>query len=146
MDLVSEALLLKKKVLLREAKPGGSRPGGFPLLSGKVQIVSRTLSGLFLVGAVSRPRKTSKAQIGKIPKESPKKSGKSGKIGKGQTRTKKDKKGRTSPDRETPPFENPPRLAALDSYVLDVRVRCQSCPSAAHDCCQKIHCFEGSRL
>ena len=73
--------------------------------SGQVQIVSRTLSGLFLVGALNRPRKRKRTnqenprtipeQIRKIP----------GKVPKGQ---KKDKKGRTSPDRETPPFETPP--------------------------------------
>ena len=67
--------------------------------------MSRTLSGLFLVGAVDRPRKRKRTnqenpqrvpeQIGKIPE----KSGKS---------PKKDKKGRTSPDQETPPFETPP--------------------------------------
>ena len=87
---------------------GVSKPGCFPLFSGKVQIVSRTLSGLFLVGALNRPRKRKRTnrenprsvpeQIGKIPE-------KSGKSQKGQ---KKDKKGRTSPDRETPPFETPP--------------------------------------
>ena len=39
--------------LLGEAEPGGgSKRGGFPLFSGKVRIVSRILSGLFLVGAV----------------------------------------------------------------------------------------------
>ena len=87
----------------REAKPGGFQTGGFPTFSGKVQIVSRTLSGLFLVGAVNRLRKRKRTnrenprrvpgQIGKIPK-------KSGKSQKGRKRTKK---GRTSPDRETPP-------------------------------------------
>ena len=86
---------------------GGSKPGGFPLFAGKIQIVSRTLSGLFLVGAVNRLRKRKRTnqenprrvpgQIGKIPE----KSGKSEK-------DKKDKKGRTSPDRETPPFSGPP--------------------------------------
>ena len=90
---------------LREAKPGCFQTRVFPTFSGKVQIVSRTLSGLFLVGALNRPRNRKRAnrenprrvpgQIGKIPRESPK-------------RTKKDKKGRTSPDRETPPFEPPP--------------------------------------
>ena len=30
-------------------------PGGFPLFSGKVRIVSQTLSGLFLVGALVIP-------------------------------------------------------------------------------------------
>ena len=58
--------------------------------------MSRTLSGLFLVGALNRPRKrkrtnrenprTIPAQIGKIPE-------KSGKSQKGRKRTKKDKKG-----------------------------------------------------
>ena len=72
----------------------------FPtFFAGKVQIVSRTLSGLFPVGALNRPRKRKRAnrenprnileQIGKI-------------------QTEKDKKGSTSPDRETPPFETPP--------------------------------------
>ena len=74
----------------------------------------RTLSGLFLVSALNRPRKRKRTnqenprtipeQIGKIPEK----------------RTKKDKKGRTSPDRETPPFETPPaRLAALDIQPLN---------------------------
>ena len=70
-----------------------SKPGGFPLFSGKVQIVSRTLSGLFLVGALNRPRKrkgTNRGnprrvpeQIGKIPEQ----------IGKVPKRTEKDRKG-----------------------------------------------------
>ena len=81
-------------------------------------MVSPTLSGLFLVGALNRPRKrkgtnrenprTIPEQIGKIP----------GKFGKVPKSPKKDTKGRTSPDRETPPFETPPRLAALDSKNL----------------------------
>ena len=74
-------------------KRGVSKPGVFPLFWGKVQIVSRTLSGLFLVGAVHRPRKRKMTnrenprrvpgQIGKIPE----KSGKS----------QKDKKDKKSP-------------------------------------------------
>ena len=40
-------------LLLGEAKPGGFQTGGCPTFLGKVQIVSRTLSGLFLVGALS---------------------------------------------------------------------------------------------
>ena len=40
------------------------------LLSGKVQIVSRTLSGLFLVGAVNRPRKRKRTN-----RENPRRSG-----------------------------------------------------------------------
>ena len=75
--------------ILREAKPGGfPNPGGVPhFFRGKVQIVSRTLLGLFLVGALNRPRKrkgtnrenprTIPEQIGKIPE-------KSGKSQKGQ--------------------------------------------------------------
>ena len=46
---------------------GEARPGGFPLFWGKVRIMSRTLSGLFLVGAlkeIDRPRKR-KGTIGK---------------------------------------------------------------------------------
>ena len=87
---------------------GVSKPGGFPLFSGKVQIVSRTLSGLFLIGAVNRTRKrkrtnrensrTIPGQIGKIP----------GKSGKDKKRQNTDKKGRTSPDWETPSVWNPP--------------------------------------
>ena len=78
--------------------------------------MSRTLSGLFLVGAVNRPRKrkttnrenprTIPAQIGKIAE-------KSGKSEKGQKRTKKDKKeGQVQIGK--PPRLKPPRLAALE--------------------------------
>ena len=77
---------------------------------GKAQIVSRTLSGLFLVGALNRLRKRKRTnrenprtipeQIGKIPE-------KSGKSQKGQKRTKKSRSG-------NPPRLKPPRLAALD--------------------------------
>ena len=77
--------------------------GGFQIFSGKVQIVSRTLSGLFLVGAVNRPRKR-KGQIGKIPEESPDKSGKSRKkIGKVPKRTKKDDKRKDKSRSGNPP-------------------------------------------
>ena len=72
--------------------------------------MSRTLSGLFLVGALNRPRKrkgtnrenpwTIPEQIGKIPKD------------------EKDKKGMTSPDRETPPFEPPPVWRPLTKQIL----------------------------
>ena len=96
-----------------ELNRGVSKPGGFPLFSGKVQIVSRTLSGLFLVGALNRLRKrkrtnrenpwTIPAQIGKIPE-------KSGKSQKGQKRTKKEGQVQIG----KPPRLNPPRLAALD--------------------------------
>ena len=48
---------------------GGSKPGGFPLFSGKVRIVSQTLSGLLLVGAVNRPRKRTRTNR-KNPRES----------------------------------------------------------------------------
>ena len=81
--------------------------------------MSRTLSGLFLVGALNRPRKRKRTNR-ENPRTIPSKSGKSRKNRespkkdkKGQKRTKKDKKGRTSPDRETPRLK-PPRLAALE--------------------------------
>ena len=103
--------------LLREAKPGGfPNPGGFPLFWGKVQIVSRTLSGLFLVGALTRPRKRKRTnrenpriipeQIGKIPE-------KSGKSQKGQKRTNKEGQVQIG----KPPRLKPPRLVALDSCL-----------------------------
>ena len=84
-----------------------------PLFLGKVQIVSRTLSGLFLVGALNRPRKrkrtnrenprTIREQIGKIPE-------KSGKSQKGQKRTKKEGQVQIG----KPPRLKTPRLGALD--------------------------------
>ena len=52
---------------------GFSKPGGFPLFSGKVQIVSRTLSGLFLVGALNGPRKRKRA-LKSLEKENAQKS------------------------------------------------------------------------
>ena len=100
---------------LREAKPGGFQTRGFPnLFFGKGQeIVSRTLSGLFLVGNLNRPRKRKRTnrenprtipkQIGKIPE-------KSGKSQEGQKRTKKE--GRVQIGK--PPHLKHPRLAALD--------------------------------
>ena len=112
------------KPILREAislNRGVSKPGCFPLFSGKVQIVPRTLSGLFLVGALNRPRKRKRTnrensrtipeQIWKIPETS-------GKDKKGQKRTKKDKKGQKRKDKSrsgNPPRLKPPRLAALDN-------------------------------
>ena len=97
---------------LREAKPGCFQTGCFPLFSGKVQIVSRTLSGLFLVGALNRLRKrkrtnrenprTIPAQIGKIP----------GKVPKGQKRTKKEGQVQIG----KPPRLKHPRLAALERF------------------------------
>ena len=76
--------------------------------------MSRTFSGLF-VGALNRPRKRKRDESGKspdhpgmIPEQIGKIPEKSGKSQKGQKRTKKDKKGRTSPDREIPLFETPP--------------------------------------
>ena len=83
---------------------GVSKPGCFPLFSGMVQIVSRALSGLFLVAADNRPRER-KGPIGKIPAESPDKSGKS--PGKSQ----KDKKGQKRKDKSrsgNPPVWNTP--------------------------------------
>ena len=73
---------------LGEAKPE-CQTGGFPTFSGKVQSVSRTLSGLFLIGAVNRPRKrkrTNRENRRRVP-------GKKGKIPKNRKSPKKDKKG-----------------------------------------------------
>ena len=86
---------------------GVSKPGCFPLFSGKVQIVSRTLSGLFLVGALNRPRKRERTNR-KIPGPSPSKSGKSQK---NRESPKKDKKGQNRKDKSrsgNPPVWNPP--------------------------------------
>ena len=98
---------------------GVSKPGGFLLFSGKVQIVSQTLSGLFLVGAVNRPRKRKRANQ-KNPRRVP---GQIGKIPENQESPKKDKKGRTSPDRENPPRLKPPRLAALEILNLPEKIK-----------------------
>ena len=79
--------------------------------------MSRTLSGLFLVGALNRLRKrkrtirenprTIPAQIGKIPE-------KSGKSEKGQKRTKKEGQAQIG----KPPRLKPPHLAALDQGFI----------------------------
>ena len=103
--------MLRRIPFWEKLNRGVSKLGCFPLCSGKVQIVSRTLSGLFLVGALNRPRRrkrTKRENPRSIPEQTGKIPEKSGKDKKGQKRTKKDKKGRTSPDRETPPFETPP--------------------------------------
>ena len=76
---------------LREANRRVSKPGAFPL-SGKVQIVSRTLSGLFLGGALNRPRKRKRDESGKSPDHPRANRENPGKIGKVPKRTKKDKK------------------------------------------------------
>ena len=65
---------------LREAKPAGFQTRVFPTFFGKVPVVSRTLPGLFLVGALNRPRKRKRTnrenprtvpeQIGKILEKS----------------------------------------------------------------------------
>ena len=93
----------KEGVFWDKLNRGVSKPGCFPLFSGKVQMVSRTLSGLFLVGALNRPRKrkrTNRENPRTIPEQI-------GKIQKNRESPKKDKKGRTSPDRETSPFSSP---------------------------------------
>ena len=84
--------------------------------------MSRTLSGLFLVGALNRPRKRKRTnrespwtvpeQIGKIPE-------KSRKSQKGQKRTKKEGQVQIG----TPPRLKHPRLAALDREVTDEMIR-----------------------
>ena len=92
---------------------GVSKGVGFPTFSpGKVQIVSRTLSGLFLV-VLLIGREREKGRIGKIPGPSPRKSGKSRKI------PEKDKKGQKRKDKSR--SGSPPRLAALDSWWWNLR-------------------------
>ena len=86
---------------------GEAKLGGFPLFSGKVRIVSRTLSGLFLVGAVDRPRKRKRTNR-ENPQRAPGK--KSGKPQEGQKRKDKSRLG-------NPPVWKPPRLAALEPLV-----------------------------
>ena len=91
---------------------GGSKPGGFPLFSGKVQIVSQTLSGLFLVGAANRLRtrkRTNRENPRRVPGQIGKITKKSGKSQKGQERTKKE--GQVQIGK---PRLKPPRLAALE--------------------------------
>ena len=113
---------------MREAKPGGFQTRVFPTFLRKVQIVSRTLSGLFLVGALNRPRKRKRTnrenprsipeQIGKIPE-------KSGKSQKGQKRTKKEGQVQIG----KPPRLKHPRSAAIEKLhqknprVRKIRVR-----------------------
>ena len=102
-----------KALFWEKLSRGVSKQGGFPLSWGKVRLLSQTLSGLFLVGLLIGCKR-GKGPIGRIPGPSPDKSGKSRKNR--ESPKKGQKKGRTSPDRETPPFETPPRLAALDFF------------------------------
>ena len=95
--------------LLEKLNRGGSKPGGFPLFSGKVHTASRTLSGLFNVGALNRPRERKRTNR-ENPGPSPSKSGNSRKIGKVPKRTKKEGQVQIG----KPPCLKPPRLAALD--------------------------------
>ena len=74
------------KLYWEKLNRGCSKPGGFPLFSGKVRIVSRTLLGLFLVGAVHRPRKRKRTNR-ENPRRVPEPIGKIGKV------PKKDKEG-----------------------------------------------------
>ena len=82
--------------------------------------MSRTLSGLFLVGAVRRPRKEEKCKSGKSPdnprtnRENPKKSGKSQKDKKGQKRQDKSRSG-------NPPYLKPPRHLPALEIILDAK-------------------------
>ena len=92
-------------------------------MPGMVWIVSRTLSGLFLAGAVNRLRKRKRTDR-EIPGHSPDKSGKSGKNRESPKKDKKDKLGRTSPDRDALPFEPPPRLAALEKKATGIVIKC----------------------
>ena len=84
--------ILFQETVLQKAtldKSGGFQTGGVSEFFGKVRIVSRTLSGLFLIGA----KKTN--QIGKILQKS----------GKSQRRTKKEGQVQI---RKTPRLKSPP--------------------------------------
>ena len=106
--------------ILREAKPGGFQTRVFPpLFSGKVQIVSWTLSGLFLVGALNRPRKRKRTKSGKSP-DHPRANRE--KSQENQESPKKDKKGTKKEGQVQigkPPRLKPPRLAGLEFFVSD---------------------------
>ena len=66
-------------------------------------------------------RERGKGQIRKIPGPSPSKSGKSQKNRESPKKDKKGQKGRTSPDRETPPFETPP-FSGLEGNKTSLRL------------------------
>ena len=83
---------------LREAKPGGFQTG------------SRTLSGLFLVGALKSPRKRKGANRENPPDHPRANRENPGKIGKVAKRTKKEGQVQIG----KPPRLTPPRLATLD--------------------------------
>ena len=77
--------------------------------------MSRTLSGLFLIGALSRPRKrkrTNRENPRTIPEQIGKIAENSGKSQKGQKRTKKEGQVQIG----KPPRLKPPRLAALEAF------------------------------
>ena len=98
---------------MREAKPGGFQTGGFPTF---FRERSRLCRGPFrdcssLVLLIGRERE--KGRIGKIPAESPDKSGKSRKE---QKRTKKEGQVQIG----KPPCLKPPRLAALEIKVKPI--------------------------
>ena len=103
--------------ILREAKPGCFQTRGFPIFLGKVQIVSRTLSGLVLVGALNRPRKRKRTD-----RENPRANRKNPrKIEKVPKRTKKEGQVQIG----KPPGLKPPRLAALENYT-PIGNRCEN--------------------
>ena len=85
---IKSHMTLRGAVQREQLNRGVSKPGCFPLFSGKVQIVSRTLSGLFLVGALNRPRRRKVTN-----RENPRSPSKSGKSKKNRESPKEDKKG-----------------------------------------------------
>ena len=95
---------------------GVSKPRSFPLFSGKVQIVSRTLSGLFLVGALKKGQERERDESGESPdhpradRENPGKNRESPNKGQKKTKKERTKKSRSG----TPLFEPPPPLVALE--------------------------------
>ena len=98
----------RQKTVLRKGQLAGFKPSGFPLLSGKVRIVSRTLSGTVprrCFYQINRPRKRERTN-----RENP------GKIGKAQERIKRIKKeGQVQIGK--PPRLKPLRFVALECLV-----------------------------
>ena len=75
-DFPSEGVFGHLAPSFGEGKPGGFENRGFPTFLGKVRVVSRTLSGLFLIGAfnaMNSPRKRTRTN-GENPWKLPRKS------------------------------------------------------------------------
>ena len=146
-----------------EAEPeqlnrGGSKPGGFPLFLGKVQSVSRTLSGLFLVGALlNRPTKRKGTNRGKSPdhpganrdksrknRDSPKKDKKKGQKGKDKSRSGSPPPPFAAQPEPSEPFLRAAALQKCGSEIFSVFL-CQRCRGIWREIWVKfsVLCFPG---